>query len=266
MKIPFLKMHGAANDFVVIDHREPFLTARPKRWSSGWCDRRRGIGADGVLLVEPDPELDFVDALLQRRRTPRRVLRERRALCRALRARAGPGPRRRGALPHRGGSDARPARRRATAPSSCFFGAIERPGEAFSIEASGRGFAGRRSWRACLTSWSRSSGWSGCRSRSGARRCGTTRASSRRRQRGFRGPARPGPGRDADLRAWRRGRDPGLRQRGDWQSAAWSAAEGDVPPIAVMTAGGDELTVRLEADRAGWQATSDRPGRRGVSW
>jgi diaminopimelate epimerase len=52
-------MHGAANDFVVIDHREPFLPADPAGLFSRLCDRRRGIGADGVLLLERDREHDF---------------------------------------------------------------------------------------------------------------------------------------------------------------------------------------------------------------
>ena len=59
MKIPFLKMHGAANDFVVIDHRQPFLEDEPGALVRRLCDRRRGVGADGVLLVESDAELDF---------------------------------------------------------------------------------------------------------------------------------------------------------------------------------------------------------------
>jgi len=59
MKIPFLKMHGAANDFVVIDHRRPFLEDEPGALVRRLCDRRRGVGADGVLLVESDAELDF---------------------------------------------------------------------------------------------------------------------------------------------------------------------------------------------------------------
>ena len=59
MSLRFLKMHGAANDFVVIDHREPFLPADPRELFAQLCDRRRGIGADGVLLLERDPEFDF---------------------------------------------------------------------------------------------------------------------------------------------------------------------------------------------------------------
>jgi diaminopimelate epimerase len=59
VKLRFTKMHGAANDFVVVDHRAPFLPADPTRLIAALCDRRRGIGADGVLLLERDPEHDF---------------------------------------------------------------------------------------------------------------------------------------------------------------------------------------------------------------
>jgi diaminopimelate epimerase len=57
--IPFVKMHGAGNDFVVVDHREPFLSEPAGTLLRRLCDRRRGVGADGVLLLERDPELDF---------------------------------------------------------------------------------------------------------------------------------------------------------------------------------------------------------------
>ena len=59
MTIAFLKMHGAANDFVVIDHRRPFLPEELEPLVIRLCDRRRGIGADGVLLLERDREVDF---------------------------------------------------------------------------------------------------------------------------------------------------------------------------------------------------------------
>jgi len=59
--IPFVKMHGAANDFVVIDQRAGVLPAAADRagLARRLCDRRRGVGADGVLVLERDPELDF---------------------------------------------------------------------------------------------------------------------------------------------------------------------------------------------------------------
>jgi diaminopimelate epimerase len=59
MTIDFTKMHGAANDFVVIDHRQPFLPAAREALFARMCDRRRGIGADGVLLLERDAASDF---------------------------------------------------------------------------------------------------------------------------------------------------------------------------------------------------------------
>src|SRR2546427_5483102 len=59
MKIEFLKMNGAANDFVVIDHRKRFLPEPLEPLVARLCDRRRGVGADGLLLLESDPEHDF---------------------------------------------------------------------------------------------------------------------------------------------------------------------------------------------------------------
>lgn len=45
------KMHGTRNDFVVVDVRSlPLADAAPfARWA---CDRRAGIGADGLILLE----------------------------------------------------------------------------------------------------------------------------------------------------------------------------------------------------------------------
>jgi diaminopimelate epimerase len=57
--IRFTKMNGAGNDFVLIDNRSG--TVQPSREQIAfWCDRHRGIGADGVLLVEsPASNADF---------------------------------------------------------------------------------------------------------------------------------------------------------------------------------------------------------------
>jgi diaminopimelate epimerase len=46
----FVKVEGLGNDFIVVD-REPDAELIP-----GWCDRHTGIGADGVLLLEPIDE------------------------------------------------------------------------------------------------------------------------------------------------------------------------------------------------------------------
>jgi diaminopimelate epimerase len=49
--LPFLKMHGLGNDFVVIDLRDRAvaLTLPQRRWIA---DRRRGIGCDQLILLE----------------------------------------------------------------------------------------------------------------------------------------------------------------------------------------------------------------------
>jgi diaminopimelate epimerase len=58
MKIEFTKMNGAGNDFVLIDDRsgDVRLTSDQIRHI---CDRRRGVGADGLILIQSDPAYDF---------------------------------------------------------------------------------------------------------------------------------------------------------------------------------------------------------------
>ena len=48
----FAKLHGTANDFVYVDAREGF-PGDPAALAPQLCDRRRGIGADGVILLLP---------------------------------------------------------------------------------------------------------------------------------------------------------------------------------------------------------------------
>jgi diaminopimelate epimerase len=48
----FTKMNGAGNDFVLIDNRTEALKLS-RQQIAFLCDRHRGVGADGVLLVEP---------------------------------------------------------------------------------------------------------------------------------------------------------------------------------------------------------------------
>ena len=50
--LQFSKMNGAGNDFVVLDNRSLALKLSTQQLAA-LCDRHRGIGADGVLLVEP---------------------------------------------------------------------------------------------------------------------------------------------------------------------------------------------------------------------
>src|SRR5438132_978780 len=48
----FTKMNGAGNDFVIVDNRDGNL-ALDREAIARLCDRHRGIGADGLLAVEP---------------------------------------------------------------------------------------------------------------------------------------------------------------------------------------------------------------------
>ena len=52
MKLRFTKMNGAGNDFVMIDNRAGEVRLRPEQIVR-ICDRHRGVGADGILLLEP---------------------------------------------------------------------------------------------------------------------------------------------------------------------------------------------------------------------
>lgn len=52
MKLKFTKMHGAGNDFVVIDGIHQHVQLTPAQWQR-IADRRFGIGADQILVVEP---------------------------------------------------------------------------------------------------------------------------------------------------------------------------------------------------------------------
>ena len=54
MSIPFVKMQGAGNDFVVLDAREKEL-ALPA-WVRRIADRRLGVGCDQLIVLERDPE------------------------------------------------------------------------------------------------------------------------------------------------------------------------------------------------------------------
>lgn len=55
----FWKMNGAGNDFVVVDNRDRSLDLSTERIAL-LCQRQRGIGADGLLAVEPaEGDADF---------------------------------------------------------------------------------------------------------------------------------------------------------------------------------------------------------------
>ena len=51
--LPFTKMHGAGNDFVMLDHRDLDGTVVDADLVVRLCDRRTGVGADGLILIAP---------------------------------------------------------------------------------------------------------------------------------------------------------------------------------------------------------------------
>lgn len=60
MKIKFTKMHGAGNDFVVLDAISQPVHFTPQQWQQ-LADRRFGVGADQMLVIEKaqSPGIDF---------------------------------------------------------------------------------------------------------------------------------------------------------------------------------------------------------------
>jgi diaminopimelate epimerase len=58
MKIHFYKYQANGNDFVVVDNRQTQLSLT-KAQIEKICDRRFGVGADGVMLIERHPSLHF---------------------------------------------------------------------------------------------------------------------------------------------------------------------------------------------------------------
>lgn len=55
----FSKMSGQGNDFIIIDNREYLHVVKWSSISMKLCDRRRSIGADGLLVIEQSENADF---------------------------------------------------------------------------------------------------------------------------------------------------------------------------------------------------------------
>jgi diaminopimelate epimerase len=60
----FLKMHGCGNDFVVFDERAGSLGFTPRR-AAAIADRRRGVGCDQFIAIEPAPANSNADAFMR---------------------------------------------------------------------------------------------------------------------------------------------------------------------------------------------------------
>src|SRR5262245_51007074 len=52
VSLKFARMHGCGNDFVVIDDRAGVWHAKREALARELCDRRRGLGGDGLILVQ----------------------------------------------------------------------------------------------------------------------------------------------------------------------------------------------------------------------
>jgi diaminopimelate epimerase len=59
MKIQFAKYQGTGNDFVILDNRDHKYDGLSKKQVEFLCDRRFGIGADGLMLLNRHPAYDF---------------------------------------------------------------------------------------------------------------------------------------------------------------------------------------------------------------
>jgi diaminopimelate epimerase len=251
MQIRFLKMHGAGNDFVVIDHRIPFLPDPSGPLFARLCDRRRGVGADGVLLLERDPELDFAMRYFNADGRPADYCGNG-ARCLALlaldlglgragevRFRTAAGPQR--ASRHPSGRGIRIA-----------FGRVGSGSGELKVEAAGRTFTGwllRPGVPHFVTAverveWVPVAEWGAAlrqHPRFGAEGANVDFV------------ARLGPGRIA-MRTYERGVEAETLACGSGAiaSALGLSAAGETTPVRVLTAGGDELEVEFRTDGDGY--------------
>lgn len=59
-KFSFAKFSGAGNDFILFDRKTNHDLKLEPEMIAGLCERRRGIGADGVLVINDADEADFI--------------------------------------------------------------------------------------------------------------------------------------------------------------------------------------------------------------
>jgi len=59
MKLAFTKMHGAANDFVMIDDRAGLVPWEDHFLMAALACRRTGVGSEGVILIQHSDRADF---------------------------------------------------------------------------------------------------------------------------------------------------------------------------------------------------------------
>lgn len=59
MQVHFYKYQGTGNDFIILDNREGKFNSLSTTQVRSLCDRRFGIGADGLMLFNLKPGYDF---------------------------------------------------------------------------------------------------------------------------------------------------------------------------------------------------------------
>jgi diaminopimelate epimerase len=67
MEILFTKLHGNGNDFIIVDEYERVIIPEEMKgqFAAIYCDRRFGIGADGVIYLSKSQKSDLKMRLLQ---------------------------------------------------------------------------------------------------------------------------------------------------------------------------------------------------------
>ncbi len=59
MRLTFYKYQGTGNDFIMVDNRTDFFPKNDTKLVSFLCNRKFGIGADGLILLQNDQMSDF---------------------------------------------------------------------------------------------------------------------------------------------------------------------------------------------------------------
>jgi diaminopimelate epimerase len=59
MPLSFYKYQGTGNDFIMIDNRKLTFHADDEQLIKSLCNRRTGVGADGLILLQEHPDYDF---------------------------------------------------------------------------------------------------------------------------------------------------------------------------------------------------------------